>query len=108
MGPFPRRIPAATLFALVVLAAPATAQQQYDPGVSDTEIKIGNIVPASGLFSDYGAIGRAEAAYFQMVNDLGGVNGRKITFVSLDNGSEVSNTPALAKQGPQEPGEITP
>jgi branched-chain amino acid transport system substrate-binding protein len=79
---------AAVLCAASSLAAPcALAQNHYDPGASDTEIKVGNVMPYTGMFSEYGAVARAEAAYFQMINDLGGVNGRKITFVSLDSGS---------------------
>ncbi len=57
-----------------------------DPGVTATEIKIGNIMPYSGPASAYGTIGKAEAAYFKKVNDEGGINGRKINFVSLDDG----------------------
>ncbi|MGD8476259.1 MAG: ABC transporter substrate-binding protein [Burkholderiales bacterium] len=57
-----------------------------DPGVTDTEIKIGSTNPYSGPASAYGTIGRAESAYFKMVNDEGGVNGRKINFISLDDG----------------------
>ncbi|HYA74876.1 MAG TPA: ABC transporter substrate-binding protein [Roseiarcus sp.] len=56
------------------------------PGVTDTEIKIGQTMPYSGPASAYGAIGRAEAAYFKMLNEQGGVNGRKINFLSLDDG----------------------
>jgi len=68
----------------VLATAPASAQKKYDPGASDTEIKIGNTAPYSGFASSYGAIAKAEAAYFKMVNDKGGVNGRKITFISYD------------------------
>ncbi|MGD8790299.1 MAG: ABC transporter substrate-binding protein, partial [Burkholderiales bacterium] len=57
-----------------------------DPGVTDTEIKIGSTNPYSGPASAYGTIGRATTAYFKMVNDEGGVNGRKINFISLDDG----------------------
>src|SRR6202167_569797 len=56
------------------------------PGVTDTEIKIGQTVPYSGPASAYGVIGRTEAAYFKMINDQGGVNGRKINLISLDDG----------------------
>src|SRR5580658_4911528 len=65
---------------------------------ADTEIKIGNIMPYTGAFSEYGATGRAEAAYFQMINDQGGVNGRKIKFISLDSGSDTGKALALAHQ----------
>ncbi|HYM32860.1 MAG TPA: ABC transporter substrate-binding protein [Candidatus Cybelea sp.] len=70
---------------LVVGVAPA-AEKKYGPGVSDTEIKIGNSVPYSGPASAYGAYGIAMSAYFKMINEQGGVNGRKITLISLDNG----------------------
>jgi len=62
----------------------AVAQKQYDPGVTDTEIKIGNIMPYSGPASAYGVIGRTEAAYFRKINAEGGINGRKINFISYD------------------------
>jgi ABC-type branched-subunit amino acid transport system substrate-binding protein len=82
--------PVVALSAVVLLAAlscgSAIAQKKYDPGASDTEIKIGSTNPYSGPASAYGTIGRAESAYFNMINDRGGVNGRKIKFVSLDDG----------------------
>jgi branched-chain amino acid transport system substrate-binding protein len=62
------------------------ADKQYGPGVSDTEIKIGNTMPYSGPASGFGVNGRAQAAYYKMLNEQGGVNGRKINFVSLDDG----------------------
>ena len=73
--------------ALILLAASgssALAQKKYDPGVTDTEIKIGNIMPYSGPASAYGVIGRTEAAYFRKINTEGGINGRKINFISYD------------------------
>lgn len=73
--------------ALVLFAASsvaALAQKKYDPGASDTEIKVGNIMPYSGPASAYGIIGRTEAAYFKMINAQGGINGRKINFISYD------------------------
>jgi branched-chain amino acid transport system substrate-binding protein len=70
--------------AFVFLATPALAQKQYDPGVTDTEIKIGNTGPYSGPASAYSASAVSEAAFFAMINDQGGVNGRKIKFISLD------------------------
>jgi ABC-type branched-subunit amino acid transport system substrate-binding protein len=73
--------------ALTLLAASssgALAQKKYDSGATDTEIKIGNIMPYSGPASAYGIIGRTEAAYFKKINDAGGINGRKINFVSYD------------------------
>lgn len=60
--------------------------KEYGPGVSDTEIRVGSTNPYSGPASAYGTIGRASAAYFKMINDRGGVNGRKINFISLDDG----------------------
>ncbi len=70
--------------ALACVSFTAAADKKYGPGVSDTEIKIGNTMPYSGPLSTAGTIGRAEAAYFQMLNEHGGVNGRKITFISFD------------------------
>jgi branched-chain amino acid transport system substrate-binding protein len=72
------------VFAL--LAGPVQAQKKYGPGASDSEIKIGQTMPYSGPASAYGTIGKASAAYFQMVNDQGGINGRKLNFISLDDG----------------------
>jgi branched-chain amino acid transport system substrate-binding protein len=71
---------------LALGAASAAAEPQYGPGASDTEIKIGNTNPYSGPASAYGAIGRAIQAYFDQVNDEGGINGRRIEFISLDDG----------------------
>src|SRR5205814_7191732 len=68
----------------IVAAEPASAQTRYDTGANDTGIKIGNIMPYSGPASAYGTIGRAEAAYFKMINEQGGINGRKINFISYD------------------------
>ena len=73
--------------AMILLAASqgnAFAQKKYDTGATDTEIKIGNIMPYSGPASAYGIIGRIEAAYFHKINVEGGINGRKITFISYD------------------------
>ncbi len=81
-----RRV-AAFSTAIILLAAAgsgAFAQKKYDPGVTDTEIKIGNIMPYSGPASAYGVIGKTEAAYFRMINAEGGINGRKISFISYD------------------------
>jgi ABC-type branched-subunit amino acid transport system substrate-binding protein len=69
---------------LVAASTSAFAQKKYDPGATDTEIKIGNIMPYSGPASAYGVIGRTEAAYFKKINDAGGINGRKINFISYD------------------------
>jgi len=62
----------------------AWAAGQYGPGASDTEIKLGNTMPYSGPASSYGVIGKVDAAYFAMINEQGGINGRKITFISRD------------------------
>ncbi len=75
---------AVALVATMLLAAPGHAQKKYGPGASDKEIKLGQTVSYSGPLSVFGTIGRAEAAYFEKVNAEGGVNGRKITLVSLD------------------------
>jgi ABC-type branched-subunit amino acid transport system substrate-binding protein len=78
------------LVALIAVAAAAAigsaanAEKKYDPGASDTEIKIGNIMPYSGPASSYAVIGKAEAAYFDKINAEGGINGRKIKFISYD------------------------
>ena len=74
----------AALALTVLIATAATAQKKYDMGASDTEIKIGNINPYSGPASAYGVVGKTEAAYFNKVNAEGGVNGRKINFISYD------------------------
>jgi branched-chain amino acid transport system substrate-binding protein len=65
---------------------PVFAQKKYDTGATDTEIKIGNIMPYSGPASAYGIIGTVEAAYFKMINEQGGINGRKINFITYDDG----------------------
>ena len=88
----------AAALALMLSATPAAAQKKYDPGATDTEIKIGNIAPYTGPFSEYGAEPRAQAAYFQMINDRGGINGRKIDFVSVDDGSDQRKSLRLAQQ----------
>jgi ABC-type branched-subunit amino acid transport system substrate-binding protein len=80
------RLLAAAAIVGALAATPALAQKKYDPGASDTEIKIGNIMPYSGPASAYASIGKAEAAYFKKINDEGGINGRKITFVTYDDG----------------------
>jgi branched-chain amino acid transport system substrate-binding protein len=67
-------------------AGSALAQKKYDTGATDTEIKIGNIMPYSGPASAYGVIGKTEQAYFNKINAEGGINGRKITFISYDDG----------------------
>jgi branched-chain amino acid transport system substrate-binding protein len=80
------------------VATAAAADKQYGPGVSDTEIKIGNTNPYSGPASAYGTIGRSEAAYFAMINDQGGINGRKINFISRDDGYSPPKTVEVVRQ----------
>ena len=80
------RLLIAMALGLAVIATPAAAQKKYGPGASDTEIKIGNINPYSGPASAYGLIGKTIAAYFKKVNAEGGINGRKINFISYDDG----------------------
>src|SRR5215218_274131 len=84
--------------ALGLAASPALAQKKYDPGASDTEIRVGNIMPYSGPASAYGTIGKAQAAYFRMINEQGGVNGRKITFISYDDAYSPPKTVEQARK----------
>jgi branched-chain amino acid transport system substrate-binding protein len=76
----------------VLATAPASAQKKYDPGASDTEIKIGQTMPFSGPGSAYATISKAEAAYFRMINDQGGINGRKISLIAYDDGYNPAKT----------------
>jgi len=69
---------------LATLSSATYAQKKYDPGASDAEIKVGNIMPYSGPASAYATIGKTEAAYFTKINSEGGINGRKINFISYD------------------------
>jgi len=89
---------ASILLGLSVGLSPATAQKKYDPGVSDTEIKIGNIMPYSGPLSAYALIGRTEAAFFKKLNDGGGINGRKINFISYDDAFSPPKTVEQARK----------
>jgi branched-chain amino acid transport system substrate-binding protein len=86
--------------AAALLAGPtvAFAQKKYDEGASDTEIKIGNTNPYSGPASAYAAIGKTIDTYFKAVNEAGGINGRKVKFISLDDGYVPSKTVELVKQ----------
>jgi branched-chain amino acid transport system substrate-binding protein len=88
----------ATLGIAAVATSPASAQKKYDPGASDSEIKIGNIMPYSGPASAYAEDGKAEAAYFRKVNAEGGVNGRKINFISYDDGYSPPKTVEQARK----------
>jgi len=83
---------------IAAVALPASAQKKYDTGVTDTEIKIGNIMPYSGPASAYGTIGKTMSAYFRMVNDNGGINGRKINFISYDDAYSPPKTVEQARR----------
>ncbi|MDH2381900.1 ABC transporter substrate-binding protein [Bradyrhizobium sp. CER78] len=85
----------AGVVALVSLGA--ITQQVRDQGVTDTEIRIGNLMPYSGTLEIFGQIGKAEAAYFDMINERGGVGGRKIRFMSYDDLSDASNAMDLTR-----------
>jgi branched-chain amino acid transport system substrate-binding protein len=92
---------AALSTAIILLAASggsALAQKKYDTGATDTEIKIGNIMPYSGPLSAYALIGRTEAAFFKKLNDEGGVNGRKINFISYDDSYSPPKTVEQARK----------
>src|SRR5213082_955679 len=87
----------AAIFA-AALASAASAQKKYDPGATDTEIKVGNIMPYSGPLSAYATIGKTEAAYFRKINSEGGINGRKISFISYDDGYNPAKTVEQARK----------
>src|SRR3954470_6972930 len=89
---------AAALVLLAATSSGALAQKKYDVGASDTEIKIGNIMPYSGPASAYGVIGKTEEAYFKKINAEGGINGRKINFVSYDDGYSPPKTVEQARK----------
>jgi branched-chain amino acid transport system substrate-binding protein len=89
---------AAVVALCTAMSAPALAQKKYDSGASDTEIKIGNIMPYSGPASAYGAIGKTEQAYFDKINADGGINGRKIKFVSYDDAYSPPKTVEQARK----------
>jgi len=80
------------------VASPAVAQKKYDIGASDTEIRIGNIMPYSGPASAYGTIGKTLGAYFNKVNAEGGINGRKVTFITYDDGYAPPKTVEQARR----------
>jgi len=93
-----RRLVLSAAVLTAALAFPALAQKKYDPGASDKEIKVGNTNPYSGPASAYGAIGKSIAAYFRMVNDRGGINGRKLNFISYDDGYSPPKTVEMARK----------
>jgi branched-chain amino acid transport system substrate-binding protein len=93
----------ATAFSVAMLTLALTtgsvlAAKKYDPGATDTEIRIGNIMPYSGPASSYGVIGKTEAAFFRMINEKGGINGRKITFISYDDAYSPPKTVEQARK----------
>jgi len=88
----------ATIVVLAATSIGALAQKKYDAGVTDTEIKIGNIMPYSGPASAYGVEGKTEAAYFDKINAEGGINGRKIKFISYDDAYSPPKTVEQARK----------
>jgi len=91
-------MPAAVALGLALAVTPVVAQKKYDPGASDTEIKIGNTNPYSGPASAYGTIGRTIAAFFNKINAEGGINGRKINFISYDDAYSPPKTVEQARK----------
>jgi branched-chain amino acid transport system substrate-binding protein len=89
---------AAALALLAASSSPSFAQKKYDTGATDTEIKIGNIMPYSGPASAYGVIGKTEEAYFRKINAEGGINGRKINFISYDDAYSPPKTVEQARK----------
>ena len=87
---------------LAGLSCPATAQQAPDAGAADTEIRIGNVMPYTGVLAAFASIGKTEAAYFDMINERGGINGRKVKFLSYDDsfrpGDGVRAAPQAGRQ----------
>ena len=88
----------AALALCTAMTGPVLAQKKYDSGASDTEIKIGNIMPYSGPASAYATIGKTEAAYFNKINAEGGINGRKLAFISYDDGYNPAKTVEQARK----------
>ncbi|TMH86363.1 MAG: ABC transporter substrate-binding protein [Betaproteobacteria bacterium] len=91
-------VPIAALFAAALASPAIPAQKKYDPGASDTEIRIGNTNPYSGPASAYGTIGKTITAYFKMVDDQGGINGRKINFISYDDAYSPPKTVEMVRK----------
>jgi len=83
---------------LLTATRSAVAQRKYDDGATDKEIKIGHFCPYSGPASAYGVIGQAHQAFFKALNEAGGINGRKITFVTLDDGYVPSKAVECVRQ----------
>src|SRR5262245_61069658 len=93
-----RRTALAGASILVTGIAPAVAQKKYDPGASDTEIKLGHTNPYSGPLSAYGSIGLAIQAFWAMVNAEGGINGRKVNLISYDDGYTPPKTVEMVRK----------
>ena len=91
-------VPIAALLAAALASPAAFAQKKYDPGASDTEIKIGNTNPYSGPASAYGTIGKTIGAYFKMVNEQGGDNKRKVTWITYDDGYSPPKTVEMVRK----------
>jgi branched-chain amino acid transport system substrate-binding protein len=91
-------VPIAALLAAALASSAALAQKKYDPGANDKEIKIGNTNPYSGPASAYGTIGKAIGAYWKMVNEQGGINGRKVVWVSYDDGYSPPKTVEMVRK----------
>ena len=83
---------------LSAVGVPAVAQKKYGAGVTDTEIKLGQTMPYSGPASAYGTIGKAHQAFFKMINEKGGINGRKINLISLDDGYSPPKTVEMVRR----------
>ena len=91
-------VPIAALLAVALASPAAFAQKKYDPGANDKEIRIGNTNPYSGPASAYGTIGKAIGAYWKMVNEQGGINGRKVTWLSYDDGYSPPKTVEMVRK----------
>jgi ABC-type branched-subunit amino acid transport system substrate-binding protein len=94
----PRLLCLAALLAAALASPGALAQKKYDPGASDSEIRVGNTSPYSGPASAYGTIGKSIAAYLRMLNEQGGINGRRIAFISYDDGYSPPKTVEMARK----------
>jgi len=86
-----------TAIVLALTSLSAISERVREEGVTDTEIRIGNVMPYSGSLEVFGAIGKAEAAYFEMINERGGINGRKVRFISYDDKSDPSTALDLTR-----------
>ena len=91
-------VPIAALLAAALASPAAYAQKKYDPGANDKEIRIGNTNPYSGPASAYGTIGKSIGAYFKMVNEQGGINGRKVVWISYDDGYSPPKTVEMVRK----------